>query len=557
MKCSYCSKEFTGSKYQERQLKNNKNVFCSKTCGNLFRYKDNYEEISEEELVKKIKDLFFNTELPYDTIKKMSGVSQSKFTDIVKRYNIKRTSSDINKLKIDHMQKTIKQKYDVDNIMELQTYRNKIKESHANRSKKEKQITIKQIANTKKLLYGSETYNNRQQAKETNFKQYGVASPVERLDIIEKRKQASLEKYGVENPFNSKEVQLKADKVLRDKYGDKKAFGNIDVRKKVEATNKRRYGHKNAFSNKEIQEKQFNTIREKYGVQYACQLEQCAQTSPKANSKPNKEYINLLQPDRTEIPINIFRYDMLKGNILIEINPTYTHNTFFNPYGKPKDRLYHYNKTIIALENNYECIHVWDWDNKDKIKQLVSDKETLYARNLIVKEVSLDISADFLNMYHIQDNCKGQSIRLGLYKDEELIEIMTFGKPRYNKNYEWELIRLCTHKDYKVVGGAEKLFKEFLKRYEPNSIISYCDFSKFTGKVYERLGFKQEGNAKPSKHWSKGTQHITDNLLRQRGYDQLFGTNYGKGTSNEELMLENGWLPIYDCGQLTFTWKKE
>ena len=134
---------------------------------------------------------------------------------------------------------------------------------------------------------------------------------------------------------------------------------------------------------------------------------------------------------------------------------------------------------------------------------------------------------------------------------------MTFGKPRYNKNYEWELLRLCSHKDFKVVGGAEKLFKHFLEMQSPNSIISYCDYSKFSGEVYNRLGFKQKGNPKPSKHWSRGEEHITDNLLRQRGYDQLFNANYGKGTSNEQLMLENGWLPIYDCGQLVFIWDKQ
>nr|DAX73793.1 MAG TPA: Protein of unknown function (DUF2812) [Caudoviricetes sp.] len=42
-----------------------------------------------------------------------------------------------------------------------------------------------------------------------------------------------------------------------------------------------------------------------------------------------------------------------------------------------------------------------------------------------------------------------------------------------------------------------------------------------------------------------------------RGFDQLFGTMYGKGTSNEELMLEYGWKPIYDCGQLVFFYKPE
>lgn len=156
----------------------------------------------------------------------------------------------------------------------------------------------------------------------------------------------------------------------------------------------------------------------------------------------------------------------------------------------------------------------------------------------------------FLNAYHLQNTCKGQTIRYGLYKSEILVQLMTFGKPRYNKKYELELLRLCSHKDYKIVGGAEKIFKYIVNIYKPKSIISYCDNSKFSGDVYKRLGFKKQVSP-PSKHWynAKTKQNITDNLLRQRGFDQLFGTNYGKGTSNEELMLEYGFLPVYDCGQ--------
>jgi hypothetical protein len=59
----------------------------------------------------------------------------------------------------------------------------------------------------------------------------------------------------------------------------------------------------------------------------------------------------------------------------------------------------------------------------------------------------------------------------------------------------------------------------------------------------------------PQEIWSKGSQKITANLLRAHGYDQLFGTNYGKGTSNEELMLQNGWLPVYDCGQRVYVFE--
>ena len=56
----------------------------------------------------------------------------------------------------------------------------------------------------------------------------------------------------------------------------------------------------------------------------------------------------------------------------------------------------------------------------------------------------------------------------------------------------------------------------------------------------------------PQEIWSRDTDKVTANLLRQRGYDQLFNANYGKNTSNEQLMLEHGWLPVYDCGQCVY-----
>ena len=132
---------------------------------------------------------------------------------------------------------------------------------------------------------------------------------------------------------------------------------------------------------------------------------------------------------------------------------------------------------------------------------------------------------------------------------------MTFGKPRYNKKYEFELLRYCFSKN--IIGGAEKLFKYFINTYAPKSIISYCDKSKFKGDVYTKLGFTLlRKNITPSKHWYhlNSKRHITDNLLRQRGYDQLFNTNYGKGTNNEELMRNSGFVEIYDCGQATYVY---
>ena len=134
---------------------------------------------------------------------------------------------------------------------------------------------------------------------------------------------------------------------------------------------------------------------------------------------------------------------------------------------------------------------------------------------------------------------------------------MTFGKPRYNKNYEYELLRLCSHKNYKVIGGSKRLFKQFLRQQNPTNIISYCDNSKFSGEVYEALGMNLINQTKPNCIWSKGSTKITDNLLRQQGFDRLFGTDYGKGTSNRDLILNEGFVEVYDCGQKVFDWKNK
>lgn len=161
-----------------------------------------------------------------------------------------------------------------------------------------------------------------------------------------------------------------------------------------------------------------------------------------------------------------------------------------------------------------------------------------------------------MNNYHTQNYAR-DSVRMGLFFNNELISVMTFGKPRYNKNYEWELVRFCSVKN--VIGGSAKLFSHFVKTYQPQSIVSYCDLSKFRGDTYYKLGFTLIRTTKPTKHWYniKTKQHITDNLLRQRGFDQLFGTNFGIGTSNDELMLNNDFVIVYDCGQATFVWKNK
>lgn len=297
------------------------------------------------------------------------------------------------------------------------------------------------------------------------------------------------------------------------------------------------------------------SLLEKYGVLYGFEL---ANKGNNKDTKPNLEFKKLLEDNNIsferEFRLEHFIYDFKVGNILIEINPTITHNSTISIFGdEPLDKFYHRDKTNLALAHGYRCIHVWDWDDLDKITYLLRPMSKIYARKCTIKSVLKDEAKEFINKYHLQGYAK-DSIRLGLYYDNQLVSIMTFDKPRYNKNYEYELVRYCSCMN--VIGGKEKLFKYFNDRYNPWSIISYCDLSKFSGKSYSELGFKENKKSVASCHWYniKTKQHITDNLLRQRGYDQLFGTDYGKGSSNEELMLNAGFLQVYDCGQKVFSY---
>lgn len=414
-----------------------------------------------------------------------------------------------------------------------------------------------QIVNTQIRLYGSVA--NLEKGYRTKLKRYGNPKYVNGDKISET--------WGTKSKEDIKEIKDKQIQTFRDRYGDN--WADV-IREKGKKTSIEKYGVDNVFKLPEVQERIKQTNLKKYGTMYPVTL--FSYLNNKTISKINKRFYDKLLElgcnAELEKSIGNKAYDICVDKTLIEINPTYTHNSTVGPFiwgskREPKSTTYHLEKTQTALANGYSCIHVWDWDDYDKIINHFKPKKTLYARNLEVRIVPNDVSRKFLNDYHFQGSCNNQQIKLGLYKDDDLIQMMTFGKPRYNKHFEYELLRLCTNEDYIVVGGANKLFKHFIDNYNPASIISYCDLSKFNGSVYTNLGFDLQSTSAPTRHWFNINtgRHITENLLNQRGFSQLHGDNdyklYKKGDSNEQLMLENGYYEVYDCGQASYVWKKK
>lgn len=370
--------------------------------------------------------------------------------------------------------------------------------------------------------------------------------------------------YGIKKDF-SKRMFKNLDKKYEE-YGSKEAYYNQIIEKCFQTR------ILNAGSIEESYKKGFEKVREtnlkKYGVECILNSPVMESFYKKKNSKPNLDFANLLKSDNLvysqEFVIGLKSYDFKIDENLIEINPTITHNSTWSPFGNHKgvDRKYHLEKYRLAASNNYRCIHIFDWDDQTKIAKSLLPRVNIYARKCEIKEVGKKEIDSFLTSYHFQNSCRGQKVKLGLYYKDDLIQVMTFGKPRYNNNYEWELLRLCTKVGFRVVGGSEKLFKHFIKNYNPSSIISYCDNSKFKGDVYLRLGMTLKSKGIPTKHWYHMDKkiHISNNLLLRNGFDRLLGDIfgcYGKGTNNESLMIENGFVEVYDCGQSSYMWKKE
>lgn len=548
--CKFCGKEFI-AKCKDTTVCYEPHTVTCKVCGKEFTFKDRtYFHIT---CSRKCANILGKQNRELTSLDRY-GVKNAGYTEEsqkkIKEHNLEKygvewsfQSEDVK----DKIRKTNLERYGVENANQSEQIRSKTIKTNLERYG---------VPNV--LSKGSPIWDK---INKINLEKYGTTDPGNRPGCIEKRIQTNLQKYGAEYYTQTDAYKERVKSTSLERYGVEHFTQSKEYKENMRTSILRKYGVESVLSLDSVKSKISNKCMEDYGVPWYCMTDSCRNSQGDTISNINKKFAEKLSKSgikfEFEYAIENKSYDFLlpESNILIEINPTYTHTSENTRMGG-KDLNYHKDKSMLASNNGFRCINIWDWDDVDKVIAMLKPKLTIYARNCGIKYVDKRDAIEFLNRYHIQNSCKGISIALGLYTDDKLISLMVFGEPRYNNSYEFELLRYCVHPDYIITGGGSKLFKHFIQLYDPQSIISYCDRSKFKGDIYSKLNFKLVSEGQPSKHWSKYSKHITDNLLRQRGFDQLFGTNYGKGISNESLMLEHGWLPVYDCGQSTYLWNR-
>lgn len=569
--CPVCGNRFTMTKRQMDGYKKNpdKCIGCCSTCSKSMIMLTHGSPLANPEIYQKTKESLmknYGVEHPAqskeimarmkDTTLERFGVDNASKSMEVQE---KRKKTNLKKFGVEQVmsskevrakaQEKIREKYKVDNVFQSEEIKGKIRETNLKNLGVEHPMQSKEIQN---------------KMKKTNLENLGVEFPLQSKEIQENTKKTNLEKYNVEWAIQSEEVKEKRRETMLEKFNVEFPLQSPEIQEKMKKKSLERYGTEYFLQAPEVRDKSRKTTLETYGVEYFCQHEKCINAGGKRISKVNKRFQEFLHENNVESELEFIiedsGFDLKVERTLIEINPWFTHNSTIGPTFKghmelPKLSNYHSEKSEKAKRNGYHCIHVFDWDDWSKIASLLQHREKIQARKCRVKELTSKEAKEFLEKYHLQGSTKTYMFAYGLYYENELVEVMTFGLPRYNRNYEYELLRLCTKPKISVIGGASKLLKYFEEQAKPTSIISYCDLSKFDGDIYKVLGFKLIDKTESAKHWynPKTKRHITDNLLRQRGYDQLHNANFGKGTSNEELMKEHGYVEIYDCGQLVFT----
>lgn len=174
----------------------------------------------------------------------------------------------------------------------------------------------------------------------------------------------------------------------------------------------------------------------------------------------------------------------------------------------------------------------------------------IYARKTIVKEIQVDEANSFVKNYHTQSVAKPNTriISIGLFSDDVLLGVAQFCTPRTaakKREYTTELLRMCFKENYRVIGGASKMIKFYIKEYNPSDIFTYQDTTGENTRVYENCGFSLVKQDKEKKYLVKNGKTLKN--VEKDSKDKI---SYSYATSfGPDNILKTSLGEVFDNGK--------
>lgn len=422
------------------------------------------------------------------------------------------------------------------------------------------------IHSTKVDRYGDDYYKvAAKKSMNTNTAKYGVAHNLQRRDVYDKVLATHMSRYGVEHSQQNISVKQKTRETMslkgRDYYktrNKKTMLNRMTVSEAYWANNIDKLYDKYVSEShtilglSSVVSISHNTI----GGWFRRAGYEIFHRTTSLGQKNLTEAIRLLgvevvENDRKIIAPQEIDIWIPSNRLGIEYNGAYWH---------ADDKMRHIEKYRKAVLNSVRLLQFWDFEvesKRDIVMSMIASRlkitTKIFARKCLIKEISAAKYSSFCEANHLQGSA-GASIKLGLFYQDELVSIMSFGKSRFDKKHQWEMIRFCSKLGFTVVGGASKLWKHFTKNWDPASVVSYADARISEGKIYEKLGFEFTHHAEPNYWYTKNFIDIESRIKYQKHKLKNLLEKFDETLTEDENMKNNRFAKLYDAGNLVFSW---
>jgi hypothetical protein len=229
----------------------------------------------------------------------------------------------------------------------------------------------------------------------------------------------------------------------------------------------------------------------------------------------------------------------------------------------------HFDKWKSCADAGIELWQVFEdeWETRrDVIQQRllarIGQAAKIGARACTVVNVGADDARVFFDRTHSQGGLGYSPINLGLKHGDALVAVATFGRQRNGAMVAaqgWEVLRYAAVGT--VVGGFGRLFAEFLRRHDPEDIVSFCDLRWGNGRMYQAVGFRLEHITPPDYWWlacRSGKKRIPRYQTQKHKLKAhpILGAFYRDDLTERQICEAAGWRRILGVGQQRWVWTR-
>jgi hypothetical protein len=377
-------------------------------------------------------------------------------------------------------------------------------------------------------------------------------------------------KIAVNTDHVARVITMKANNL--EKYGDEAVSRVAEIRQLQLQGKIDKYG---SLQNARNEQKRRDTLFERYGVEdlLATDLHQkkmqtaralsVATNGIKGTSGTSLQEMDLMNFISENSPFPFVKDYSIVGNSLEldgyckELNLAIEYCGLYWHSDRYKLPFYHYNKYDKCRQRGVRLITIFEDEwlyRRSQVQDFIlaalgKFDNRVYARKCVFKPLDKVACYQFLNSYHLQGQPSSCHNSFGLFYNEHLVGVVSFGK-HHRYGTKTVLNRLAFKHGWQIIGGASKLVKNSLKILDTNEVITWSDNRWSQGTIYKALGFVLDNESKFDYSYVDNQTRISKQSM------QKSAIGCPPDITEKEFCRSLGYYRIWDCGKKRWKYTK-